>query len=419
MAAPHSSATARDIERVFRAEHGRLVATLIRRFGDIDLAEESLGDALVAALQTWPDQGMPPNPGGWLTTTAANRAIDRIRRESTRDARHAQATAMTATQHDPIAERDRQDEEVGVIQDDRLRLIFTCCHPALAAEARVALTLRLLGGLTSTEIAQAFLVPEPTMAQRLTRAKRKIKTAGIPFRVPQAADLPRRLAGVMAVLYLIYNEGYLATSGDDPVRDDLCAEAIRLTRVVRTLLPDEPEIAGLLALMLLTRARRATRIDGGVLVPLDEQDRRAWDRELIAEGHGLVRQCLRRNRPGHYQILAAINAVHTDAPTAADTDWGQIVALYDRLRVVHPSPIVELNRAVAVAELDGPAVGLALIEPLDLAGYHPWHVARADLLRRLDRPVDAAAAYERAVALTENRAERAFLRRKQAGLTGD
>ena len=419
MAAPHSSATARDIEQVFRAEHGRLVASLIRRFGDIDLAEESLGDALVAALQTWPDQGMPPNPGGWLTTTAANRAIDRIRRESTRDARHAQATAMTATQHDPIAERDRQAEEVGVIQDDRLRLIFTCCHPALAAEARVALTLRLLGGLTSTEIAQAFLVPEPTMAQRLTRAKRKIKTAGIPYRVPQAADLPRRLAGVMAVLYLIFNEGYLATSGDDPVRDDLCAEAIRLTRVVRTLLPDEPEVAGLLALMLLTQARRATRVDGGALVPLDEQDRPAWDRELIAEGHGLVRQCLRRNRPGHYQIMAAINAVHTDAPTAADTDWGQIVALYDRLRVLHPSPIVELNRAVAVAELDGPAVGLALIEPLNLAGYHPWHVARADLLRRLDRPVDAAAAYDRALNRTENRAERAFLRRRQAELTGD
>ena len=412
------SVPARSIEQVFRAEHGRLVATLIRRFGDIDLAEEALGDALVAALQTWPEQGLPANPGGWLTTTATNRAIDRIRRESTRDARHRQASAQTLTQHDPIAERERQEEEVGVITDDRLRLIFTCCHPALAPEARVALTLRLLGGLTSTEIAQAFLVPEPTMAQRLTRAKRKIKTAGIPYRVPQAEDLPARLAGVLAVLYLIFNEGYLASSGDQPVRDDLCAEAIRLTRVVRGLLPDEPEVAGLLALMLLTQARRATRVAGGVLVPLDEQDRTAWSRDLIGQGHELVRECLRRNRPGQYQLLAAINAVHTDAPTAADTDWGQIVALYDQLRRVHPSPIVELNRAVAVAELDGPAVGLALVEPLDLAGYHPWHVARADLLRRLDRPQDAAAAYEQALGMTENEAERAFLRRKQRELTG-
>jgi len=407
------SMAARDIEQVFRAEHGRLVATLIRRFGDIDLAEEALGDALVTALQTWPDQGLPPNPGGWLQTAAANKAIDRIRRESTRDARHHEATVMTPTTHDPVAEAAAAVEEFGVIADDRLRLIFTCCHPALAPETRVALTLRLLGGLTSAEIAQAFLVPEPTMAQRLTRAKRKIRTAGIPYRVPQAADLPRRLAGVLAVLYLIFNEGYLASSGDDPVRDDLCAEAIRLTRVVRTLLPDELEVTGLLALMLLTQARRPARVAGGVLVPLDEQDRSSWEPELIVEGHGLVRECLRRGHPGPYQIQAAINAVHTDAPTAPDTDWGQIVALYDRLRVVHPSPIVELNRAVAVAELDGPAVGLALIQDLPLDGYHPWHVARADLLRRLDRPDDAAAAYDRAIELTDNRAEQALLRRKR------
>jgi RNA polymerase sigma-70 factor (ECF subfamily) len=406
--------TARNIEQVFRAEHGRLVATLIRRFGDIDLAEESLGDALVVALQTWPHQGIPPNPGAWLTTTAANRAIDRIRRESTRDARHQEALAMRPTDHDPIADALTHAEQIGVISDDRLRLIFTCCHPALAPEARIALTLRLLGGLTAAEIAQAFLVPEPTMAQRLTRAKRKIKTAGIPYRVPESADLPTRLAGVLAVLYLIFNEGYLSTSGDDPVRDDLCAEAIRLTRVVRSLLPVEPEVAGLLAMMLLTQARRTSRIADGVLVPLDEQDRAAWDRALIVEGHELVRECLRRNRPGHYQILAAINAVHTDAPTAADTDWTQIVALYDQLRVAHPSPIVELNRAVAVAELDGPAVGLALVDALELDGYHAWHAARADLLRRLDRHAEAAAAYDRAIAITDNTAEQAFLRRKRA-----
>ncbi len=408
--------TARGIEQVFRAEHGRLVAGLIRRFGDIDLAEESLGDALVAALQTWPDQGRPPNPGAWLATAAANKAIDRIRRESTRDARHREATAMTTSSTDPVLEAGAVGEEVGVIADDRLRLIFTCCHPALAPEARVALTLRLLGGLTSTEIAQAFLVPEATMAQRLTRAKRKIKTAGIPYRVPQAADLPRRLTGVLTVLYLIFNEGYLSTTADDPIRDDLCAEAIRLTRVLRSLLPGEPEVAGLLALMLLTQARRAARIRDGVLVPLDQQDRAAWDRALIDEGHHLVRECLRLNKPGPYQIQAAINAVHTDAARAPDTDWAQIVALYDQLRASRPSPVVDLNRAVAVAELDGPAVGLALVEPLGLDGYHPWHVARADLLRRLDRPAEAAAAYRRAIELTDNPAEQAFLRRKAADL---
>ncbi len=410
------TATAGDVEQVFRAEHGRLVATLIRRLGDIDLAEESLGDALVTALRTWPDQGMPANPGGWLTTTAVNRAIDRIRRESSRDRRQREALAATPTQHDPIAERAARAEEVGVLEDDRLRLIFTCCHPALAPEARVALTLRLLGGLTAAEISQAFLVQEATMAQRLTRAKRKIKTAGIPYRVPQAAELPGRLAGVLAVLYLIFNEGYLSTSAGDPVRDDLCAEAIRLARTVQALLPDEPEAAGLLALMLLIQARRPARIAGGVLVPLDEQDRTRWDRALIGEGHELVRDCLRRGRPGHYQILAAVNAVHTDAHSAADTDWGQIVALYDQLRVVHPSPIVELNRAVAVAETDGPATGLALVDALDLDRYHAWHATRADLLRRLNRPAEAIGAYRRAIQLTDNQAERTFLQRRRAEL---
>ena len=408
--------TARSIEQVFRAEHGRLVAGLIRRFGDIDLAEESLGDALVVALQTWPDQGRPPNPGAWLATTAANKAIDRIRRESTRDARHTEATAMTLRRPDPLLEAGAVTEQDGAIADDRLRLIFTCCHPALAPDAQIALTLRLLGGLTSVEIARAFLVPESTMAQRLTRAKRKIKTAGIPYRVPQAADLPRRIDAVLTVLYLIFNEGYLSTSADDPIRDELCTEAIRLTRVVRTLLPEEPEVTGLLALMLLIQARRAARLQDDMLVPLDEQDRSRWDRALIGEGQDLVRACLHRNRPGPYQIQAAINAVHTDAVVAERTDWGQIVALYGQLRAVRPSPVVELNRAVAVAEMDGPAVGLALVEPLDLTGYPAWHVTRADLLRRLDRPTDAAAAYDRAIELTENPAEQAFLRRKAAEL---
>jgi RNA polymerase sigma-70 factor (ECF subfamily) len=357
---------------------------------------------------------VPPNPGAWLTVTAGNRAIDRIRREQQRDARH-QAALMI---HD-----DTSHEPTGVVDDDRLRLIFTCCHPALAPEARVALTLRLLGGLTVGEIAAAFLVQETTMAQRITRAKAKIKGAHIPFRVPSADDLADRLAGVLAVVFLIFNEGYLASAGDEAVRADLADEAIRLGRVLRRLLPDEPEVAGLLALMLLTDARRASRVAGGELVPLPEQDRGGWDRALIAEGHDLVRECLTRARatargPGRFQLLAAVNAVHTDAPSWPDTDWRQIAALYDQLAAVDPGPVVALNRAIAIAELDGPHVGLAEVDRLDLASYHAWHATRADLLRRLGRPGEARAAYDAAIAATTNPAEQAFLTRRRGRLTG-
>ena len=392
------------VERVFREEYGRLIASLVRRFGDIDIAEEAASEALVTALEKWPASGVPPNPGGWLTTTAGNRAIDRIRREKQRDAKH-QAALM---HHD-----DTPHEPTGPVEDDRLRLLFTCCHPALAPEARIALTLRLLGGLTVAEIAQAFLVPEPTMAQRITRAKKKIAAAKVPYRVPEAADLPERLHGVLAVLFLVFNEGYLATGDGDPVRAELTGEAIRLTRILRRLLPEEPEVTGLLGLLLLIEARHATRVRNGQLVPLAEQDRAGWDRALIDEGHALVRECLSINRPGRYQLLAAINAVHTDAPTARDTDWSQVVALYDRLARLDPSPIVALNRAVAVAELDGPDVGLALVDGLPLAGYHAWHATRADLLRRLGRSADAKQAYDAAIAATRNSAERAYLGRKR------
>jgi RNA polymerase sigma-70 factor, ECF subfamily len=395
------------VERVFREEYGRLIAALVRRFGDIDVAEEAAGEALVTALEKWPKTGVPPNPGGWLTTTAGNRAIDRIRREKLRDAKH-QAALMTYD--------DTPHEPTGPVEDDRLRLIFTCCHPALAPDARIALTLRLLGGLTVPEIAQAFLVPETTMAQRITRAKKKIAAANVPYRVPEAADLPERLRGVLAVLFLVFNEGYLASGDGDPVRVELTTEAIRLSRILRTLVPDEPEVAGLLGLMVLIEARRAARVRHGQLVPLDEQDRAGWDHSLIAEGHALVRGCLAINRPGRYQILAAINAVHTDAPTAADTDWSQVVALYDQLTRIDPSPIVALNRAVAVAELDGPEVGLALVDRLPLTGYHAWHVARAELLRRLGRSAEAKDAYDAAIAATQNSAERAYLRRKRGEL---
>lgn len=395
------------VERIFRAEHGRLIASLVRRFGDIDIAEDAAGEALVAALEKWPEGGVPPNPGAWLTTTAGNRAIDRLRREKLRDAKH-QAAVMA---HDPSPH-----EPTGVVEDDRLRLIFTCCHPALAPEARIALTLRLLGGLTVAEIAAAFLVQETTMAQRITRAKAKIKGAGIPYRVPGPADLPGRVGAVLAVVMLIFNEGYLSSADGDPVREDLGGEAIRLARTLHALLPDDLEVTGLLAMLLLTEARRAARVRGGELVTLAEQDRGGWDRELIAEGHDLVRLCLAANRPGRYQLLAAVNAVHTDAPTAATTDWSQVVALYDRLVLLDPSPVVALNRAVAVAEVDGPEVALALVDRLPLDGYHAWHATRAELLRRLGRGTDARTAYDAALAVCDNTAERAYLARRRGEL---
>ena len=396
------------VERVFREEYARVVSSLVRRFGDIDVAEEAAGEALLRALEKWPVDGTPPNPGGWLTTTAGNLAIDRLRREGRRDDKHRQAAMEAERRGAPPP-----PPLTGPVTDDRLRLVFTCCHPALAAETRVALTLRLIAGLTVAEIASAFLVPETTLAQRLTRAKKKIKDANIPYRVPEAADLPARRTAVLAVVYLVFNEGYLASGASAdaaaPIRADLCAEAIRLGRLLRELMPQEPEVAGLLALMLLTEARRSARFVDGHLVSLDEQDRTAWDGDLIAEGHALVRECLARNQPGHYQLMAAINAVHTDAPSTEATDWGQVATLYNQLYAVSPTPIVALNRSVAVAELDGPAVGLALLEPLQLTGYHPWHAARADLLRRLERTEEARAAYDAAIEASGNVAERAWL----------
>ena len=399
---------ASDIERVFRAEYGRAVAVLVRVFGDIDVAEEAVADAFTAAVQRWPTDGLPPSPAGWIITTARNRAIDRLRREASRAQRHAQAALLHA-RDEPI--------EMGPVRDERLQLIFTCCHPALGRAAQVALTLRLLGGLTTAEIARAFLVPEPTMAQRLVRAKGKIRDARIPYRVPDAEDLPGRLQSVLAVVYLVFNEGYAASAGAELVRADLCAEALRLGRLLAELMPDEPEIRGLLALMLLAQSRLASRTTAeGDLVPLAEQDRDRWDRDLVAQGQAIVRDCLRRNQPGVYQIQAAIGAVHSDARSAAATDWPQIVELYDQLLAYDGSPVVALNRAVAVAEVLGPGPALALVDALDLGGYHLFHAIRADLLRRLGRDGEARAAYDAAVERTANAAERDFLRRRRQSL---
>jgi RNA polymerase sigma-70 factor (ECF subfamily) len=408
-----------DLERIFRDEYGRVVASLVRRFGDIDLAEEAASEAVLVAVERWPVDGLPPNPGGWLTTMAGHRAIDRIRREARRDAKHQAAMMITDTV---------PPEPTGPVEDDRLRLIFTCCHPALAPEARVALTLRLLGGLTVAEIAHAFFVPETTMAQRITRAKGKIKAAGIPFRVPGPGDLRPRLSAVLAVLFLVFNEGYLASSGDAAIRAELSGEAIRLARLLQRLLPEDGEVSGLLALMLLIDARRAARVVDDELVPLDQQDRGSWDPGLVAEGHALVRERLAvvaagGPPPGRYQILAAINAVHTDAPTARATDWSQVLQLYDQLVARDPSPVVALNRAVAVAEVDGPDVGLALVQRLgrqhpSLRDQHAWHATRAELLRRLGRSAEAREAYDQALARSDNAPERTHLTRRRNQLGG-
>ena len=449
------------ITRVHREEWARVVAGLGRRFGDLDIAEEMAAEAFAIAVERWPVDGIPPNPGGWITTTAHRRAIDRLRREARRDDKHREAQML----YDGTPAVPPHPSEDGAIDDDRLRLIFTCCHPALAMESRVALTLRMVGGLTVAEIARAFLVPEATTGQRITRAKGKIKAAKIPYRVPSSADLPARITGVLAVLFLVFNEGYLASDpAKEPVRSDLTLEAIRLTRLLRALLPDDGEVAGLLALMLLTEARRRARVSAsGELVTLYEQDRSAWDAALVAEGHALVRERLAavsagQVRPGRFQILAAINAVHTSARDARDTDWSQVVALYDQLIALDPSPIVALNRAVALAELDGPEVALAVVDRLEsaasrggpstgsgrspstgsgrspstgsgrspstgsgqaLGGYHAYHATRADLLRRLGRSTAARAAYDRAIELAGNSAEIAYLtrRRDQLGPT--
>ncbi|GGW34655.1 RNA polymerase sigma factor [Streptomyces xantholiticus] len=394
------------VERVFREEYGRAVAVLVRRFGDFDIAEEAVQEAFATAVRRWPDDGLPPRPAGWIITTARNAAVDRLRREAARADRHAQAALLRA----PI-----EPAEEGPVHDDRLRLIFTCCHPALAPAARVALTLRLLCGLTTAEIARAFLVTEPTMAQRLVRAKGKIRDARIPYRVPAEHELPDRLPAVLSVVYLVFNEGYAAGSGARLVREDLCAEAVRLGRLLAALMPDEPEVLGLLALMLLTESRRPARTGPeGELVPLPEQDRRLWDADLVAEGQALVRRCLRRGRPGPYQIQAAISAVHSDAADAASTDWGQVLRLYDQLTALAPSPVVALNRAVAVAEVEGPEAALRLVSELEtgLGTFHVLHAVRADLLRRLGRRSEAIAAYEAAITGAGNAAEAAFLRRR-------
>lgn len=401
---------------LYRREVGRCTATLIRILGDIDLAEDAVAEAFAVAAERWPADGVPPNPGGWITTTARNRAIDRLRREATRDERHLAAHRLRSDTVDPEPAPDPDldlDSLVDVVADDQLRLMFLCCHPALAADAQVALTLRLLGGLETPEIARAFLVPEATMAQRIVRAKRKLRANHAPYRVPRDAELPDRLGPVLAAVYLIFTEGHTATSGDSLTRVDLSTEAVRLGRVLADLMPDEPEVIGLLALMLLTESRREARSAAdGSMVRLADQDRGRWDHDLIAEGHDLVRACLRRNAPGPFQVQAAIAAVHADAAEAEATDWTQIVALYDQLAALRPDPVVGLNRAVAIGERDGAEAGLAALAALDveaLADYQPFHAARADLLHRAGRHDKSRTAYDRAVELTGNPAERVFL----------
>lgn len=401
-----------ELERVFRAEHGRCIATLVRVLGDIDLAEDAVAEAFAVAATTWPERGVPPNPGGWIMTTARNRAIDRLRRDSTRDDRHRQALLLHAAD---------EPEEVGPVRDDRLRLVFTCCHPALAQPAQVALTLRLLCGLTTAEIARAFLVPETTVAQRIVRAKKKIAAARIPYRVPDDAALPERLPPVLAAVYLTFTEGYTATAGDDLMRPDLAAEAVRLGRLLADLMQDEPEVLGLLALMLLTESRAPARVaDDGTPILLPEQDRSRWDRGLVAEGQALVRACLRRGDPGPYQVQAAIAAVHSDAATWQDTDWEQVLDLYDLLLDLTPTPVVALNRVVAVLHVHGPQVALAGLDALSiLDGMHLFHATRADVLARLGRREEAVAAYDRAVGLATNAAERRLLERRRAAVRSD